>query len=125
MRSSRVFVITSALAMAAAVSSVPVEIASAAPLSTTVVVPSNGATVSGTQVVLDAITSSGVTQVQFELTGGTGSVVVTATPTFYGWLTEWDSSTVANGTYSLQSIATSSGGQTSTSPEISITVKIS
>ena len=68
MRSSRVFVFTGVLAVAAAVSSVPVEIASAAPLSTTVVVPSNGATVSGTQVVLDAITSSGVTQVQFELT---------------------------------------------------------
>ena len=122
MRSLRVFVITGVLAMAAAVSSVPVEIASAATLSTTVVVPSNGATVSGTQVVLDATTSSAVTQVQFELRGRTGSVVVTATPTFYGWLTEWDSSTVANGTYSLQSIATSSGGQTSTSPGIRITV---
>ena len=122
MRSWRVFVITGVLAVAASVISVPVEIASAAPLNTTVVVPSNGAIVSGTQVVLDAIASSGVTQVQFELTGRTGTVVVTATPTFYGWLTEWDSSTVANGTYSLQSIATSSGGQTSTSPEISITV---
>ena len=63
-------------------------------------------------------------KVQFELTGGAhnSSVVVTATPTLYGWLTEWDSSTVANGTYSLQSIATSSGGQTSTSPAISVTV---
>jgi len=109
--------------MAAAVSAVPAEVASSAPPSTNVVLPSNGATVSGSQVVFDAIASSGVTQFQFELTGGTGSVVVTATPTFYGWLTEWDSSTVANGTYSLQSIATSSGGQTSTSPEISITVK--
>ena len=122
MRSLRVFVITGVLAVAASVISVPVEIASAAPLNTTVVVPSNGATVSGTQVVLDAIASSGVTQVQFELTGRTGTVVVTATPTFYGWLTEWDSSTVANGTYSLQSIATSSGGQTDASPGISITV---
>ena len=124
MRSSRVFVITGVLAMAGAVSSVPVEVASAAPSSTNVVLPSNGATVSGTQVVLDAIASSGVTQVQFELTGGThnGSVVVTATPSLYGWLSEWDSSTVANGTYSLESIATSSGGQTTTSPEISITV---
>ncbi len=124
MRSWRVFVITGALVLAAAVGVVPAEAASAAPLSTTVVLPSNGATVSGTQVVLDAVASSGVTQVQFELTSGTqnGSVVVTATPTLYGWLTEWDSSTVANGTYSLASIATSSGGQTSTSPRISITV---
>ena len=124
MRSSRVFVITGAVALAAAVSVVPVGLASAAPPSTNVVLPSNGATVSGTQVVLDAIASLGVTQVQFELTRGThnGSVVVTATPSLYGWLTEWDSSAVANGTYSLESIATSSGGQTSTSPGISITV---
>jgi phospholipase C len=37
-------------------------------------------------------------------------------------LAAWDSTTVANGTYSLESIATNSGGQTSTSPAISITV---
>jgi uncharacterized membrane protein YtjA (UPF0391 family) len=93
---------------------------------TAVVIPSTGAALSGTSATLDATASAsaGVAKVQFELTGGThnSSVVVTATPTLYGWLTEWDSSTVANGTYSLQSIATSSGGQTSTSPEISITV---
>ena len=46
----------------------------------------------------------------------------TATPSANGWFTEWDSRTVANGTYSLESIATSSGGKTSTSPGISITV---
>lgn len=124
MRSSRVFVVTGALALAAIISVVPQELASAAPPSTSMLIPSSGVTVSGTQVVLDATASSGTTQVQFELTRGApyGSVVVTATPTIYGWLAEWDSSTVANGTYSLQSIATTSGGQIGTSPSISITV---
>lgn len=120
MRSSRVFVIMGSLAMAAAVSLVPGEAATAPPPNTKVVLPSNGTTVSGTQVELDAAASSDVTQVQFGLTGGTqdGSVVATATMTPDGWLTEWDSTTVANGTYSLESVATSSGGQTSTSPGI-------
>ena len=93
---------------------------------TAVIIPSTGAAFSGTSAIPDATASAsaGVAKVQFELTGGAhnSSVVVTATPTLYGWLTEWDRSTVANGTYSVQSIATSSGGQTRTSPAISVTV---
>lgn len=123
MRSSRVFVVTAALALATAMSMLPAQAASAQPPITQVVVPSNGATVSGTQVVLDATTSAGVTQVKFELTGGTlnDQVVATATPTIYGWIARWDSTTVVSGTYTLQSVATS-GGSSGTSPGISITV---
>ena len=101
----------------------PVQVASAQPQSTTVLVPSNGATVAGTQVVLDASAPAGTSQVQFELTGGTlsDSVIATATPTLYGWVVEWNSTTVAVGTYTLQSVATE-GGSTGTSPGISITV---
>ena len=89
---------------------------------TNVVLPSNAATLSGTQY-LDAAASPGVTQVQYELTGGSlnNTVVATATPTIYGWLAGWDSTTVANGTYTLQSVA-SSGGLKGTSPGITITV---
>ena len=49
---------------------------------TNVVLPANGATISGGQY-LDAIASPGVTQVQYELTGGTlnDAVVATASPT--------------------------------------------
>ena len=101
MRSSRVFVITGALASAAAISVVPTEVAGAAAPSTEVVVPSSGVTVSGSQVVLDATASSGVTQVQFELVRGSpsNSVIVTATPTLFGWLAYFNSTTVPNGTY--------------------------
>lgn len=61
-----------------------------------VLVPSNNTTVSGTQVVLDASASAGVTQVQFELRGGSlsDSVIATATPTYYGWIALWNSTTV-------------------------------
>jgi hypothetical protein len=102
---------------------VPLEIAGAQPPSTAVLVPSNGATVSRTSVVLDASASSGVTQVQFELTGGslTDSVIATATPTYYGWIAKWNSTTVVDGTYTLQSVATE-GTSSATSTGISITV---
>lgn len=69
------------------------------------ILPSNGASVSGSQN-LDASASSGVTGVQYELTGESlnDTVVATATPTIYGWLATWNSTTVANGTYTLQSV---------------------
>ena len=92
------------------------------PPTTFVGIPSNGATVSGNQY-LDAGASPGVTQVQYELTGGTLSdqVIATATPTIYGWLAAWNTTSVPNGTYTLQSVA-SSGGLTGTSPDITVTV---
>ena len=73
------------------------------PPATGVVLPSNGATVSGNQY-LDASASSGVTKVQYEVTGGSLSdaVIATATPTIYGWLASWNTTTVSNGTYALQ-----------------------
>ena len=82
------------------------------PPSTTVVLPANNATVSGTSQGLDAIASSGTTKVQYEITGGvlTDSVIATATPTIYGWVATWNTTTVPNGTYALQSVATYSGG---------------
>ena len=111
------------LALATAMSVLPTKVASAQPPSTQVVVPSAGATVSGTQVVLDATASAGVTQVQFELTGGTlnDAVIATATPTIYGWVACGTAPAVVSGTYTLQSVATA-GGSSGTSPGISITV---
>ena len=94
------------------------------PPSTAVIIPSNNATVSGTSLVLDGTASSGVTQVQYEISGGTltDSAIATGTPTLYGWLAEWNTTTVANGSYTLQSVASLSGGVTGTSPGITITV---
>src|ERR1019366_6416210 len=88
-----------------------------------VVLPSNGATLSGNQY-LDAVASSGVTRVQYEVTGGSLSdkVVATATPTIYGWLAGWNTTSVPNGTYALQSVASYAGGVSGTSPGVTITV---
>jgi phosphatidylinositol-3-phosphatase len=92
------------------------------PPTTAVVVPSSNATVSGS-VALDAVASPGTTTVRYQVTGGalSNAVIATATPTLYGWLAKWDTTTVPNGTYTLQSVATS-GGLTGTSPGITITV---
>jgi hypothetical protein len=91
---------------------------------TSVVIPSNGATQSGTAALLDASASANVTSVKYELTGGTltDQVIATATPTYYGWLAQWNTTTVPNGTYTLQSVAAYSGGVTGTSPGVTITV---
>ena len=65
---------------------------------TTVVLPSNGATLSSSQY-FDATASPGVTKVQYELSGGglTDSVIAAATATIYGWLAAWNTTTVPNG----------------------------
>jgi hypothetical protein len=92
--------------------------------STAVLVPSGATTTSGTET-LDAGATPGVTQVQFELNGGglTNHVVASASLTAYGWLASWDTTSVPNGTYTLQSVATyPGGGLSSTSPGVSITV---
>jgi streptogramin lyase len=91
---------------------------------TSVVIPLNGATQSGTAALLDASASANVTSVKYELTGGTltDQVIATATPTYYGWLAQWNTTTVPNGTYTLQSVAAYSGGVTGTSPGVTVTV---
>ncbi len=126
MRRSRVLVVTAALSLTAAMSVLPAQVASAESPSTAVLVPSNNATVSGARVILDAGASAGVTQVQFEVSGGPANlndlVVATAVPTYYGWIAEWNSTTVANGSYSLQSVASLSGGRSVSSSRVTITV---
>jgi hypothetical protein len=95
------------------------------PPKTKVVLPSNNASVSGSQS-LDATATSGVTQVDYEVSGGpenlTDDVVATGTPTLYGWLASWNTTGVANGTYTLQSVASYGGGVSGTSAPITITV---
>ncbi len=100
--------------------------AAATALTTTVLVPSTGATLSGTSAVLDASASApaGVAKVQFVLTGGSynQTVIATATPTLYGYIALWDTTGPSNGSYTLQSLVTDAGGQTAYSPGIAITV---
>jgi hypothetical protein len=120
----KVAAISVALALVAAMSVLPVQVASAKGRSTTVTVPTNTNTVSGTSQVLDAVASSKAIRVRYEITGGslTDSVIATATPTYYGWLALWNTTMVANGSYSLQSVASYARGVNVTSPVITITV---
>ena len=74
------------------------------------------ALVGGLQVVLDATASPGVSSVTFELTSGSTQVIATATPTYYGWIALWNSLTVPDGSYTLQSVASYPNGVSNTSP---------
>ena len=95
-------------------------------LATEVLVPSNGATLSGSAAVLDASAAgtSDVTEVQFVVSGGSLSdqVVGTAVATIYGWIAFWNTTAIANGPYTLESVATETGGTTAMSPPIDVTV---
>ncbi len=92
---------------------------------TRVLLPSAGSAPSGSQW-LDAAAGDGpgVTKVQFELTGGTLNqvVIATAAPTLIGWLAEWDTTTVPNGSYTLQSVATDVASNVSVSTGVTVTV---
>ena len=95
-----------------------------APPTTTVLIPGSGSSLSGISSLLDASASANVTRLTYELSGGSlsGQVIATATPTLYGWLAQWNTTSVPNGTYALQSVAVSSGGVSGTSPAVSVTV---
>jgi hypothetical protein len=104
--------------------STPVSITLENPPTTGVLVPSTGASLAGSTYI-DA-TATNATSVQFLLFGGTYGfnppVVCTATLTLYGWLCDWNSATVPNGSYVLVSEASGSTGTTYSSG-VSITVK--
>ena len=93
------------------------------PPTTSVLVPVTGATLSGTTT-LDA-SASNATSVEFWLLGGsygyTGHMIGTATPTPYGWVSTWNTTTVPNASYALLSEAFGAGGSAFSSP-ISIIV---
>src|SRR5207245_2383871 len=75
-------------------------------MSTSVAVPSNGATLSGTTT-LSAAASGPVVGVEFRITGGIYSNLLLgpATSSPWGWIYNWNTTTVANGSYTLQSRA--------------------
>ncbi len=91
---------------------------------TSVLIPSNGATLSGSTT-LDA-SATNATSVEFLLFGGTygyaAPVVCTATPTYYGWLCNWDTTTVPDGSYTLLSEAFNSAGSMFSSSGVRISV---
>ena len=90
---------------------------------TSVLIPSSGATVSGSHV-LDASASANVASVRFEVTGGKlrHHVISGSKLTRGGWIGEWNTTTAPNGTYTLQSVATNIENASATSAAITITV---
>ncbi len=91
-------------------------------ISTSILIPSNGATLSGSTY-LDA-SAANATSVEFLLFGGSygydAPVLCTATPTIYGWLCAWNTTTVPNGSYTLVSLATNSMGEGVASDSITV-----
>jgi len=90
-----------------------------------VLLPASRSALTGTQV-LDAGASDalGVTSVSFVLTGGSfdQTVIGAAAPTFYGWLAGWNTSTVPDGSYTLQSLATNTFNLSTYSAGVPVTV---
>ena len=95
------------------------------PPTTAVLKPTAGSVLHG-KVFLVASASSnfGISKLQFELRpeDGTPSVIDQGSPAPFGYLGGWDTDSVANGTYSIRSVARSPGGVTGVSPWIVVKV---
>jgi hypothetical protein len=89
-------------------------------------VPSSGASVAGTSVALDASASApfGISTVQFEISGGSlqNDVIATGSPTPYGYVASWNSQSVPDGTYVLQSLAYDNEANQTVSAGVTINV---
>ncbi len=94
---------------------------------TAVLLPRNGSTIHGTQV-LDAVAWAGfrdkITSVEFVLTGGSyrKSVLGRATPSIFGWVYVWNTTDVPGGSYALRSMARDPAGAIVYSEKITISV---
>jgi Bacterial Ig domain len=94
---------------------------------TKVIYPAAGSRLKGTTPLLaSAADEFGVTKVQFRITGGSlsGAIIATAknTHTFYGWLDEWNTTTVPDGTYTLESVAYGATGDLGRSKGVAVVI---
>jgi hypothetical protein len=102
------------------------------PPTTSVIIPSNGATLSGNRL-LDATASDDVrvSRVEFHLTPGSfhDTLIGVATLGRYGWVYNWnttrlaDGTPIPNGTYTLNSVAYDPAGNVGRSANVTITVR--
>ena len=69
--------------------------------------------------------NSVVTRVAFHVAGNAraDSVIGEAVRTAYGWLARWDTTSVPNGDYTLNTVATDAAGNESRSASVSIIVR--
>jgi hypothetical protein len=70
-----------------------------------------------------ASASLGISKVLFRITGGGRTLVENARTFQYGWLGIWNTATVANGTYTVQSVAYGATGQVVTSAGVVVHVR--
>jgi hypothetical protein len=89
--------------------------------------PSSGATLSGNYwLAAGAIVgNSPVVRIDFLLSGGgiAKRTVCVAQPSLIGWWCDWNTSTVANGHYTLRAVASNAEGKTLPSGAVSVSVK--
>ena len=73
--------------------------------------------------VADASASLGIKKVLFRITGDGHTLVESASSFQYGWFASWNTATVANGTYTVQSVAYGVTGQVTTSAGVAVHVR--
>jgi hypothetical protein len=103
---------------------VSITVSNPPPPTTSVVFPSNGTTLSGSTTL--GASASNANSVVFYVFGGSygylGKQVCAATATPYGWICNWNTTSVPNGSYVLSSQATNASGSTLSSG-VGISVK--
>ena len=86
--------------------------------------PANNEQLEGRQyLVATASADLGVKKVLFQITGDGRTLVETAVTFPYGWLAKWNTTTVANGTYTVRSVAYGDTGQVTTSAGVAVRVR--
>lgn len=96
------------------------------PLSTDVIKPTSGTIVRGAIFLVAKVSSNyPITSVDFQIRNSAGQRVqlVHAGQFQYGWLGAWLTTKYPNGAYTVQSTATDSAGQSSTSKAVSVTLE--
>jgi hypothetical protein len=94
-------------------------------LLTVLLLPKDGAVLSGTQVLdASAEATKGVTAVQFRASGANlhDAVIGVGRGTLVGWVTSWDTRTVPNGSYTLQSVLVHRTGATTSGAPVNVVV---
>jgi hypothetical protein len=94
---------------------------------TSIAEPTNNAMVSGTTTLAaDASDDVSVSKIEFHLTGGNYNDTLIGTATPYaccGWVYNWNTASVPNGTYTLNSVAYDPAGNVGPSANVTITVR--
>ncbi len=97
-----------------------------APLHAAFALPRNGSALHGKQV-LDVVTSDSydVTRVDYFLSGPglAGALFATGAGTKYGWIAEWNTSNVPNGSYAIDATVDDSGGRSVRTPPVEVRVE--